>query len=80
MIGIRNFPEGLITFIWTLDDPKVDAILAVANEIHNIPEGVWCVAIPMYYATNNRWKAFTWAFISAISKPIGALVEWKIIE
>lgn len=51
-IGIHNFPEGLITFIASLDDPKIGAILAIAISIHNIPEGI-CVAIPMYYATNS---------------------------
>ena len=34
----------------------------------------------MYYATNSREKAFGWAFISAISEPIGALIGWAIIR
>ena len=78
-IGIHNFPEGLITFVASLNDPKVGAILAVAIGIHNIPEGI-CVSIPMYYARNSRGKAFGWAFISAISEPIGALIGWAIIR
>lgn len=32
-------PTGLATFVATLNDPKVGAVLAVAIAIHNIPEG-----------------------------------------
>ena len=54
-IGIHNFPEGLATFVATLDDPAVGASLAIAIAIHNIPEGL-CVSIPIYFATGDRWK------------------------
>mmetsp|Transcript_8919 Transcript_8919/g.20850 ORF Transcript_8919/g.20850 Transcript_8919/m.20850 type:complete len:365 (+) Transcript_8919:61-1155(+) len=74
-IGLHNFPEGLATFVGTLDDPTVGMGLAVAIGIHNIPEGL-CVSIPIYYATKNRWQAFKWAFISGISEPIGAALGW----
>jgi len=77
-IGIHNFPEGLATFIATLDDPTVGAGLAIAIAIHNIPEGL-CVAIPIYYATGDRWQAFKWALISGISEPIGAGLGWAIL-
>lgn len=65
-IGLHNFPEGLATFVAALNDPKVGTVLAVAIAIHNIPEGL-CVALPIYYATGNRWKAFGWACISGAS-------------
>ena len=77
-IGIHNFPEGLATFVAALDDPAVGAVLAIAIGIHNIPEGL-CVALPIYYATGNRWKAFMWACISGISEPIGALLGWVVL-
>jgi len=77
-IGIHNLPEGLATFVGTLDDPAVGVGLAVAIAIHNIPEGL-CVAIPIYYATHDRWQAFKWAFISGISEPIGAGLGWAIL-
>ena len=38
-IGLHNFPEGLATFVGTLDDPTVGIPLAIAIAIHNIPEG-----------------------------------------
>lgn len=77
-IGIHNFPEGLATFVGTLDDPAVGASLALAIAIHNIPEGL-CVAIPIYYANGDRWQAFKWAFISGISEPIGAALGWLVL-
>ena len=78
-IGIHNFPEGLGTFVATLSDPSVGLPLAVAIAIHNIPEGL-CVAIPVYYATGNRWKAFGWALLSGVSEPIGAALGWLILK
>lgn len=78
-IGIHNFPEGLATFVATLSDPSVGFALAVAIAIHNIPEGL-CVAIPVYYATGNRWKAFGWALLSGVSEPIGAGLGWLVLK
>jgi len=77
-IGIHNFPEGLATFIATLDDPSVGVSLAIAIAVHNIPEGL-CVAMPVYYATGSRLKAFFWAFLSGISEPIGAGIGWAVL-
>jgi len=78
-IGIHNFPEGLATFVATLADKAVGAALAVAIGIHNIPEGL-CVAIPVFYATGNRWKAFLWAMLCGITEPIGAGLGWLVLK
>lgn len=77
-IGLHNFPEGLATFVATLDDSKVGGVLAVAIGIHNIPEGL-CVALPIYYATGDRKKAFLWALLSGLSEPIAAVLGWLIL-
>eukprot|EP00546_Thalassionema_frauenfeldii_P014961 CAMPEP_0178913992 /NCGR_PEP_ID=MMETSP0786-20121207/11162_1 /TAXON_ID=186022 /ORGANISM="Thalassionema frauenfeldii, Strain CCMP 1798" /LENGTH=271 /DNA_ID=CAMNT_0020586819 /DNA_START=343 /DNA_END=1158 /DNA_ORIENTATION=+ len=77
-IALHNFPEGLATFVATLDDPRVGAVLAIAIGIHNIPEGL-CVALPIYYATGNRLKAFTWALLSGASEPLAALLGWAVL-
>jgi ZIP family zinc transporter len=37
------------------------------------------VAIPIYYATGDRWKAFRWAMISGVSEPIGAGLGWLVL-
>jgi zinc transporter ZupT len=77
-IGLHNFPEGLATFVAALNDTRVGGVLAIAIAIHNIPEGL-CVAMPIYYATGNRWKAFGWAVLSGASEPLAALLGWAIL-
>jgi len=77
-IGIHNFPEGLATFVATLNDPSVGAVLAVAIAIHNIPEGL-SVAMPLYYATGDRWGSFKWAVISGLAEPVAALLGWAVL-
>lgn len=77
-IALHNFPEGLATFVAALHDPSVGAVLAVAIGIHNIPEGL-CVALPIYYATGNRCKAFMWGCLSGMSEPIAALLGWAVL-
>jgi ZIP family zinc transporter len=78
-IAIHNFPEGLATFVATLADPTVGAALAVAIAIHNVPEGL-CVSVPIYFATNDRHKAFAWGFLSGLSEIVGAGLGWVILE
>jgi zinc transporter, ZIP family len=77
-IGLHNFPEGLATFVAALNDARVGGVLAVAIGIHNIPEGL-CVALPIYYATGNRRKAFLWALVSGLSEPLAALLGWAVL-
>jgi len=78
-IGLHNFPEGLATFVSTLADPTLGVSIAVAIAIHNIPEGV-AVAMPIYFATGSKLKAFGWSFVSGIAEPIGGLVGYGIIN
>jgi zinc transporter ZupT len=77
-IGLHNFPEGLATFVAALNDARVGGILAIAIALHNIPEGL-CVAMPIYYATGSRWKAFGWAALSGASELLGALLGWAVL-
>lgn len=77
-IGLHNFPEGLATFVAALDDPSVGGVLACAIAIHNIPEGL-CVALPIYYATGSRMKAFLWALLSGASEIVAALLGWAVL-
>ena len=72
-IILHNFPEGLATFVAALQDPSVGAGLAIAIALHNLPEGV-CIALPIYYATGNRWKAFGWGCLAGIAEPIAAVL------
>ena len=72
-IAIHNFPEGIATFIGALNDPQMGTGITFAISIHNIPEGI-AVAIPIYYATKNKWKALLYATLSGMSEVIGALL------
>lgn len=78
-IAVHNFPEGLATFILTVDQPRVGAAIAVAVALHNIPEGI-CVAMPIYYATGNRTKAFVACFLSGLSELLGAVVGYFLLQ
>jgi ZIP family zinc transporter len=77
-IAIHNFPEGLATFTAALSDPTLGIPIAVAIAIHNIPEGI-AVAVPVFYATGSRMKAFKLSFLSGLSEPVGAIIGYLIL-
>jgi zinc transporter, ZIP family len=78
-ITAHNFPEGLATFFATLEDPAVGMPLAFAIAIHNIPEGI-AIAVPVYYATNNKTYAFVACLLSGLAEPIGALLGYAVLR
>ncbi len=78
-IGIHNFPEGLATFTAAFSDPKLGISIAVAIAIHNIPEGI-AVAVPVFYATGSRRKAFRLSFLSGLSEPVGAFIGFLLLR
>merc|ERR1712106_467652 len=65
-IAIHNFPEGLATFLATVADTEVGLSLGVA--------------IPIYYATGNKWKAFGWSLLSGVTEPIGGIVGFAALQ
>ncbi len=77
-IAIHNFPEGIATFMSALQDPNVGTAIAIAVAIHNIPEGI-AVAVPIFYATGIRMKAFKLSLLSGLAEPVGALVAFFIL-
>lgn len=77
-IAIHNFPEGIATFAGALQDPSLGIPIAVAIAIHNIPEGL-AVSVPIYYATENKKKAFWYSFLSGLAEPFGALVGYFLL-
>ncbi|MDI9509811.1 MAG: zinc transporter ZupT [Bacillota bacterium] len=78
-VGIHNFPEGLATFTAALSDPQLGIPIAIAIAIHNVPEGI-AVAVPVFYATGSRKKAFRLSLLSGLSEPIGALVGYIFLH
>lgn len=77
-ITAHNFPEGLATFLATLDNPVIGTSLAAAIAIHNIPEGI-SIAIPVYYATRSRKKAILATALSALAEPAGAIIGYGLL-
>jgi ZIP family zinc transporter len=77
-IFIHNFPEGLAVFMGALSDISLGIPLAFAIALHNIPEGI-AIAMPIYYATKSRSKAFWYSFFSGVAEPIGAIVAFFIL-
>ncbi|MEO4054958.1 zinc transporter ZupT [Solibacillus sp. CAU 1738] len=77
-IAIHNFPEGIATFMSALQDPNLGIAIAIAVAIHNIPEGI-AVAVPIFYATGVRMKAFKLSLLSGLAEPVGALVAFLIL-
>lgn len=78
IIAIHNFPEGIATFATALNDIKLGIPIAIAIAIHNIPEGI-AVSIPIFYATNDRKKAFLYSFLSGLAEPLGAILGFLIL-
>jgi ZIP family zinc transporter len=77
-ITIHNFPEGIATFVSTLQDPALGLAIALAIAIHNIPEGI-AVSVPIYYATGNKKRAFSLSLLSGLAEPLGAVVAFLIL-
>ncbi len=77
VIAIHNFPEGFATFMSGTTDLSVALSVTFAVAIHNIPEGM-AVALPIFYATNNRKLAFSLSALSGLSEPIGGLLGYLI--
>lgn len=76
-IAIHNFPEGIATFLSSVQDPSLGIPIAVAIAIHNIPEGI-SVAVPVYYGSGSKKEAFLYSFLSGIAEPIGGLFAYFI--
>jgi ZIP family zinc transporter len=77
-IAIHNFPEGIATFMAAYNDIEIGLPIAIAVAIHNIPEGI-AVAVPIFYATKSRKKAFRLSFLSGLSEPVGAILAFLIL-
>lgn len=77
-IAVHNFPEGMATFASSMADTSLGLSIAIAVAIHNIPEGI-AVAVPVYFATGSRKKAFLYSFTSGLAEPIGAVLVWLVL-
>ena len=78
-IIIHNIPEGIATFLSATTNIKLGISLAISIALHNIPEGI-SIAIPIYYGTKNKRKAFIMTLVSALSEPFGAILAFLILK
>jgi len=78
-IALHNFPEGLVAFLAAVADWQVGVVTAFAIAVHNLPEGI-SIAVPYYYASESRWKAFAITFLSGLAELFGALLGWAILD
>jgi ZIP family zinc transporter len=78
-IAIHNFPEGLAVFFSALSDQHLGAAIAVTVALHNIPEGM-AVAVPIYFATRSRTRAFGYSFLSGLAEPLGAIIGYTLLK
>ena len=63
----------------TYQDFSLGLSLCLAIALHNIPEGV-SIAVPIYYATKSRGKAFLSTLLSAFAEPLGALLTFIVLK
>lgn len=78
-IIIHNIPEGIITYISASNNIKLGLKLTLAIMLHNIPEGL-TIAIPIYYSTKSKKKAFFYTTFSAFSEPLGAFISYIFLS
>lgn len=78
IIAIHNLPEGMATFVASIQDPSLGIAIAIAIAIHNIPEGI-AVSIPVYCATGSKKKALAWSLLSGLAEPMGAIIAYLIL-
>ena len=60
-------------------DTSIALSVTLAIALHNIPEGI-AVAVPVYFATGSRKKAFFWSFVSGLAEPAGGLLGYMVFS
>lgn len=76
---LHNFPEGIATYVSGYQNITLGINVTIAIALHNIPEGI-SIAMPIYYASGNKGKAFKYTFISGIAEPIGAIFAFLFLK
>jgi len=78
-----------VGFVQTINDSVVHpygpaiTVLALwgafAIAIHNIPEGI-AIAVPVYFATQNKFYAFSASLLSGLAEPVGAALGYWLLS
>ena len=78
-ILLHNIPEGIATYLISNINIKIGINIAIAIAMHNIPEGI-SIAIPIYYSTKSKKKAFLYTLIASLAEPLGALISFIFLK
>ena len=78
-MALHNFPEGIVTFIGSVNDLSFGLVIGLAIALHNIPEGM-AISVPIYHATGSKKKAFLYSALSGFTEPLGALFCYFVIN
>ena len=78
-MALHNFPEGIVTFIGSVNDISFGLVIGLAIALHNIPEGM-AISVPIYHATGSKKKAFLYSALSGFTEPLGALFCYFVIN
>ena len=54
-------------------------MMILAVTLHNIPEGI-SVAMPVWYATGSRRRAFRCTLLSGLTEPVGAVLAFALLR
>lgn len=78
-MALHNFPEGVATFLAGYEDLTLGVSITLAIALHNIPEGI-SVAMPVWYATGSRRRAFRCTLLSGLTEPAGAVLAFALLR
>lgn len=79
ILFLHNLPEGIAVFTSSVASQRLGLKIALSIGAHNLPEGI-CIAVPIYYSTGDRRKAFFYTFLSGVAEPIGAIITWLFLK
>ena len=76
---LHNIPEGITTYLTTNINEYLGIKLSLAIALHNIPEGI-SIAIPLYYSTKSKKKAFFITLIAGSSELLGTIIAHLFLK
>lgn len=78
-LSIHNLPEGFAIFMAALKEPAMAVPMTIAVAVHNVPVGI-AIAMPVYFATRRKRKAFLYTFLTGLTELIGAVLGYLIFS
>ena len=81
LIGLmlHNFPEGIATFMTSINNQELGIKLSIAIMLHNIPEGI-CICIPIAQSTGSIKKGIGASFFASLAEPLGAIIAFIFLH